>query len=392
MPVPWLTRSLLVVLLIQLHESYRESIFLITSGVRVDEADEAMDDADLTLEAPNRLFDFGFLEDAASKEAFDSKWHVMVQDFMKTLEALEPTSLLGFTSSSNATKSPAAGDSSVLFVLQSGAVYYDTRLSWISQTWASSLNADSLVVIGDKSANDALKMQVQTTKCPSSHGEGGCCKMAEVIITAYSMMQKNPSLQWMFYADDDAYVRTDAVQKKLAKKNPNGTHGKGAVYAIEGCATKKCGSGICGGGGFAASRLAIQSLVQHDGAANLLRQQMHTCNVCEEWADISVAKLMEHHNVTLRPLKGLYAWQLNKTAFDKTLDGENAEPLMFHYIKTKGQMNFLQALFHGGRWGTFHSLHESADSGKSAKDCATFRGSTVCLTSASKARGAAPWS
>eukprot|EP00929_Paragymnodinium_shiwhaense_P015948 TRINITY_DN124049_c0_g1_i1.p1 TRINITY_DN124049_c0_g1~~TRINITY_DN124049_c0_g1_i1.p1 ORF type:complete len:397 (-),score=77.23 TRINITY_DN124049_c0_g1_i1:111-1301(-) len=334
-------------------------------------------------------WDFGFLKSAVAKEVFDKRWSSTVQNFLSYLEtAAEDAS--SFLNSSVLEGSPGTSDHPVLFVLQSGAKYYDTRLAWIQETWGSDLNHDSLVAIGDKAAGPNNKMNIQVTKCPDSHGEGGCCKMAEVIITAYNMMKKNPSLQWMYYSDDDAYVRPDAVQQVLAKEDHSGGNGKGVVYGVLGCTTKKCGNGICGGGGFAASRAAVTSLVESDGAANFLRKMMQTCSVCEEWSDVSVAQLIQQHSIKLSSLAGLYGWRLDKAHFDDSLKTKDSGPLMYHYIQSQGQMEFLQAIFHGSA-DKYPFLRQGPATNGTCKDCASYKSQTVCLKDQAKAAGAVPW-
>eukprot|EP00929_Paragymnodinium_shiwhaense_P123323 TRINITY_DN9700_c0_g1_i1.p1 TRINITY_DN9700_c0_g1~~TRINITY_DN9700_c0_g1_i1.p1 ORF type:complete len:294 (+),score=60.27 TRINITY_DN9700_c0_g1_i1:43-924(+) len=281
--------------------------------------------------------------------------------------------------------------STVLFIIQTGSQFYDTRLRWIAETWGSELNRASVVAIGDKPGGVDNKINIQVTKCPQNHGEGGCCKIAETIITAYNMMAKNPSLEWMFYSDDDAYIRPDAMQQVLSKEDSAGQNGKGAVYGVVGCYTPKCRFGICGGGGFAASREAVRTLVESDGAANLLRKMMQLCKECDEAADVAAGQAMLHQSIKLAYLPGLFGDRFqDKRSFEGSLTDKDT-PLMYHlaHIKSRGQMEFMQAMFHRSV-EKYPAFHQGA-ANSTSQDCASYRNYTVCLNDGRTAPDNAPW-
>jgi len=74
--------------------------------------------------------------------------------------------------------------------------------------------------------------------------------------------------------------------------------------------------------------------------------------------------------VEQRPLAGLNGWQLDKSCFDATLSATAFEPLMYHYIRSWRQMEFLHRLF------LMNSQTEHPDD--QATDCAAYQGNVQC--------------
>lgn len=231
--------------------------------------------------------------------------------------------------------------SRVLFTIYSDSAFYSSRLSWVRDTWASETPETVLRAIGDKKAPKGFGMSVQPTNCPQhSHWEGACCKYAEAVIQAYDEMQVNKDLDWAYFTDDDAYVRSSALAEAVLKQDPVG-NGNGVMLGTFGCGTQDCSGGLCGGGGYAASRQAISALVGNS-PANFLREQMAGCHACERWADIALSKVATSRSIKFTPFDGFKGWQMKEGDFRKSL---LQNPLMYHYIQKEGEMNFLHALF-----------------------------------------------
>jgi len=242
----------------------------------------------------------------------------------------------------------------VLFVVYSDSKFYETRLKWVTNTWARDVPQESLVIIGDApytGAGQVRARKVVATQCPAhSHWEGACCKYAEAVIHALEIMREDPSYEWAYFTDDDAYVRHASIENALMQQQE--PSGRGLLLSNIGCATKQC-TGICAGGGYAANRRAIVDVVEGAIGANqpganasqaFLTEQMQSCSQCERWADVALAQLYKRRGVELRPLEGLYGWRLPKDKFEASLTNA-VEPLMYHYIQSEQQMQFLDGLF-----------------------------------------------
>eukprot|EP00929_Paragymnodinium_shiwhaense_P008530 TRINITY_DN112492_c0_g1_i1.p1 TRINITY_DN112492_c0_g1~~TRINITY_DN112492_c0_g1_i1.p1 ORF type:complete len:444 (-),score=56.52 TRINITY_DN112492_c0_g1_i1:35-1366(-) len=312
----------------------------------------------------------------SSSEA-PSHWHSKIRQYYGELQENAAVSNALIQRAAGPVANSSWGDvAELVVVLQSGKAFYNTRLDWISKTWATKLGGQALVAVGDSPALDG-SIRVQGTRCPaSSHGQGGCCKMAEAAIAAYDMMQKIPSLQWAYLADDDTYVRVPQLLQKLKTLDPRGESGKGAAYGLFVCTSARCATGLCGGGGYALSRLAVESMVGSDGPAKFLREQMDTCSLCDEWADIAMSQVMRANLVSQEKLDGLHAWRMKKDVFDETLKETAPEPLVYHYIRSQGQMTFLHDLFHPRSNATTSTSNLPQDR------CATYRSNTHCASPA----------
>lgn len=268
----------------------------------------------------------------------------------------------------------------VLFVMYSDSKFYQTRLQWVLNTWAKTIPQASFAVVGDKPYPNA-NVKVIETGCPThSHWEGACCKYAEAVIYAHKTMADDPSYSWAYFTDDDAYVRPGVLAQKLAQVSMESGDGP-IVLGRLGCNTKVAGptncASICAGGGYAASRAAVESLA-NNGDNALMSEELQYCNQCGHWADASMTQMMLRRKISLQPLHGVNAWKLNKTDFDATLNSD-VDPIMYHYIQSQAQMDMLQGLF-TGQGGT-------GNSGDNL--CSTYHGNTQCAISGSPT--ATPW-
>jgi len=275
--------------------------------------------------------------------------------------------------------SSSAGQGRVLFVVVTDSNFYASRVQWVLQTWASSLPERDLVVIGDAPYNQsaAFNSSVKSTNCPAHTHESGCCKWGMAVEHIYKKMAAEPDIDWAYVADDDTYVRTDMVRRMVdAHSDPDDT---GVVLAVLGCGPVKepCAGGICGGGGFAVNRMAV-----YKAAGFKLRevepQEVALCHQCGEWADLAIWKFFLGHGVEMRNQANLYPFKLNKIGFQRSLP---AGPIMYHYVKTEGQMWFLHKLF----TTSLPSLPPSART-----QCVQHRGARRCIEVANA--GDVPWS
>jgi len=282
----------------------------------------------------------------------------------------------------------------VLYVVYSDSLFYKTRVSWILKTWASELPKQSLVIVGDEEPHEALPVSLHKTRCPPhSHWEGACCKYAEAVVLAHTIMQRDRTLQWAFFTDDDAYIRPGAMESAL-RRHTQEVGGHGVVLGTWGCVAGSCNAGLCAGGGYAASFEAVEQLVGGN-VDGFLEEQMHNCARCERWADVSLSQIFVKRGLVQRQLLGLNGWQLSKTCFDAGLASNGSEPLLYHYMGSWNQMEFLHRLFspsakqepaNFGATATTLAAAAAAEAAVGAqanqsKLCSKFRGNRQCTVS-----------
>eukprot|EP00929_Paragymnodinium_shiwhaense_P108868 TRINITY_DN75218_c0_g1_i1.p1 TRINITY_DN75218_c0_g1~~TRINITY_DN75218_c0_g1_i1.p1 ORF type:complete len:446 (+),score=107.86 TRINITY_DN75218_c0_g1_i1:111-1448(+) len=298
---------------------------------------------------------------------------------------------------------PAGG--SVLFVVYTGAEFYETRVKWIMDSWAAGLPSDALLFVGDRplqptstyqagEEEDAQSQRSQRsriipTSCKEhSHGLGACCKYGQAVIEAQRWLQLHSRFRWVFFVDDDSYVHTRAVEETLAVHRDlsfadAGDEDYGVVFGNFGTSAGECLGGLAAGGGYIANRQAVFALVG-ENVSGLMEQQMANCVRCGGWADLALSEIFDDRGITRLRLPGLYGWQLEKSCFDLSLQRERGkgEPLIYHYIRTPAQMLVLHELL-GDMQGADGSegseqpasaLEASLDEHQRARLCATYSG------------------
>jgi len=237
----------------------------------------------------------------------------------------------------------------VLFTVFTDSIFYDTRLAGIIGTWGREISPDLFVAISDKKRQVPLGTQdmnlpgtrVEETKCPPhSHWEGACCKWAEGVIFAQEKMEQNPKLKWAFFSDDDVYLRPGAIASVL--RTHEASPEKPLALGIFGCNTPGGCTGLCGGGGFAMNRAALQRLAGKD-PVSFLNAEMSQCMKCDKWADQAISMVWADRGVEMQQLQGLNGWMMKEDQFINTLN--NGDSLLFHYQRTKNQMEALHEIF-----------------------------------------------
>jgi len=318
----------------------------------------------------------------AADDVIDAGFSPQIQSFLRHLERMDRRSELSLLSIGTSHQLREV-HSNMLFMVYSDSAFYQSRMKWVLDTWASKVPKSSIMVVGDK-LDKTLGMRMHATMCPAhSHWEGACCKYAEAVIKARELLLEDPAIQWVYFTDDDAYIRPEAMKETLPKYDDTVS---GVALGNWGCQTDKCSGGLCAGGGYAANRAAVISLVGNS-SANFLREQMQNCNKCNKWADVALTQAIEARNIKKVAIPGLYGWALKKELFDQSLAPNGPQPLMYHYIRTQQQMEFLHNLF-GNQNTTEKSLkHQLATTAPDA--CATFQGLTQCASSVYP--GSVPW-
>lgn len=237
----------------------------------------------------------------------------------------------------------------VLFTITTDSLFYKTRLNWVLETWAKEVAPQNFNVIGDLATNGTIdglpKTKITATRCPPhDHWKGACCKNAESVIMAHESLKRDNSLKWAYFADDDAYVVTSAVQAAL-KEQSDAAPGKAMALGLFGCRTPQCDMGLCGGGGYAFSREAVFEMVGDD-PVKFLDEVMKNCDKCQMWGDQALSQVLKARKIDQRNLNGIHPWKLSTQAFCEQVEG-GARNLLFHYIKSQHQMEMLHEIFSG---------------------------------------------
>jgi len=284
----------------------------------------------------------------------------------------------------------------VLYVIWSGAAYYKSRVRWGMKTWAKGLNASQLILIGDAKYTKLNGVTIHQTTCRDDHGAGLCCKYGEAVVAARAALRHNPNLEWAYFGDDDAYIRTAAFERAALQQTDRA--GVGVVLGgAFGCATTNCLNVLCGGGGFAANRRALELMVGDD-PYGFVREEVRRCVQCGPpfgdtkkgdgafpFADAGMSDLIRSRGIEQRWMPGVYPWNLEKSCFDRSLSSPD-EPLVYHAMRTKRQFEVLHRLFAGS------SAPKGFNTTAAGVDlCAEFRGHVQCASVKSHIGLETPW-
>lgn len=300
-------------------------------------------------------------DDAVNAHGKRKPFHPALERYLRELEAEYQRKAISFLSISSETNAHIGTDAhvgdNVLLIVYSDSHFYNTRLKWAKDTWIKQVDPAHLVVIGDAAAGPDFGVQVHETKCPPhSHWEGACCKYAEAVIEANKRMQQDPSLGWVYFLDDDTYLRPATLATQLAKLSPSPGHGRVAGYWGCGSSGK---DGLCAGGGYAADREAISRMV-NESPADFLREQMSYCSTCGQWADIAMSQIIKNRtSIDVEFIPGVYGWKLNKDDFYLSL--HSSEPVLYHYMTNEAEFQFLHTLFGESNYSMQEGEHQELE-------------------------------
>jgi hypothetical protein len=210
------------------------------------------------------------------------------------------------------------------------------------------------------------------------------------------MMMKDPEIQWVYLADDDTYIRVDAFKKALLSQRASRPKDRGLVLGNFACATRNCNDVLCGGAGYAANRWAIDILAAGD-PAGFMQEVMRSCNRCGGdteankglWGDAGLSEAVKNRGIERRTLEGIYGWMLDKSCLEYSLETEK-EPLMYHMMRTKPQMDMMHRLFAPVEEQAGSSTPPASSAALDGLGgCIEFRGNVQCA--ASRADEDRPW-
>lgn len=303
-------------------------------------------------------------------------------------------------------KDKQKASSKVLFIIYSNSEFYDTRIKWARETWAKKLDSSQYVIIGDQVNNITVASSrgngtqqvdsfagahVHQSRCKSDDKSiEMCCKYAEAVVVAQTMMWQNPNLQWAYMADDDSYIRASALERELLKQPHTRPRNRGMVLGNYGCVTSNRSDVLCGSSGYAANRWAIDIMAGGD-PAGFVQEALQNCNRCGSdaryntglRAGAGLSEVIHERGIERRKLDGIYGWLLDKSCFEFALESD-VEPLLYHSITKWPQMELLHRLFDHASSISSNSSNLDALGG-----CVEFRGNVQCA--ASRAAEDRPW-
>jgi hypothetical protein len=210
------------------------------------------------------------------------------------------------------------------------------------------------------------------------------------------MLHRDPGLEWVYLADDDSYIRAAQLEQALLKQLPTRPRNRGVVLGNYDCATTGCSNSLCGGAGYAANRWAIDILVSGD-PAGFVQETMNNCQRCGGdisnksqglWGDAALTEVIKQRGIEQRTLDGAYGWLLDKSCLEFSLENEK-EPLMYHMIRTKSQMEMLERLFAPLEEQTGSSVPQTSTALDGLGGCVEYRGNVQCAVS--RAEEDRPW-
>lgn len=218
---------------------------------------------------------------------------------------------------------------------------YAEQLQAVEETWAKQVLPQRLLVVGVNGSNPDITYKQAPLCQDEGRGAGISCKEATLLSTGYEL-----GADWVVVLGSDNYVfpkRFDGLLEHTDKKIPQ-------ILAIYGCGEGKyCEdhkSGICGGGGYAISRAALDTMVGKGvGAAkNFIHESMHEATtIGGGWSDQVTSCIARRHGVKEVPVAGLYGWKLcepgvmacpfNEAVYRQHALSDQPRALTFHYIE-----------------------------------------------------------
>jgi len=266
-----------------------------------------------------------------------------------------------------------------LFVVVSDSMFYKTRVKWILDTWGKDVPEGDLLVVADKKTKDEPAVQIGETPCPRGSHDVGCCKYGHAVFLASLRLKEDASFEWFYFADDDVYVRPDALKRRLSKRRVTKWP---VAKGLLGCANEAPGcSGICGGGGFLLNAKGLLKLVGDHTRESFVKLFMKSCTHCSHWGDLAVSKMIKDSNVKLETMLGLHPWKLAKPAFIDQLRSAHP-PVTLHYQRNEQQLHFLHKMFSPSqKERPVDGKKSSKTTGDKLYACLTYEGRKVCAKS-----------
>lgn len=240
---------------------------------------------------------------------------------------------------------------------------YAAQLDAVLNTWGAEVYPQKLLVVGVRGFNPASPDVIYklAPRCKDGHvnNEGISCKEATLLAEGY-----RSGADWVVVLGSDNYVFPRNFERELRSRNPE----RPQILALWGCGVGYCEDkkgGLCGGGGYAISRSALDSLIgkQPHAGKRFVSESMQTAKTsCGFWSDMVTSCLARRHNIEQVDLTGLYAWKVcprpsnatlyqwwlagtwfdklylcdfNHTLYREKMEAQSPVPLTFHYIQPR---------------------------------------------------------
>jgi len=235
---------------------------------------------------------------------------------------------------------------------------YVEQMSAIADTWAQDVGQQRLLVVGVEGSIPGVVYK-QAPMCKEGHVEntGVSCKEATMITTAYAL-----GADWVIVLGSDNYAFPQHFEERLANEDAS----KSQILGIWGCGGGHfCGDhlgGLCGGGGYAISRGAMDAMVgKEEGAAEkFIEESMRTArDESGFWCDQVTACIARRRGVEMVQLEGLYGWRLCEVSDGRKCSGMYATEDDLHAYTEKILLPNPKALtFHYVDPPMMHALHQ----------------------------------
>jgi len=187
---------------------------------------------------------------------------------------------------------------------------YVEQMSAVAATWAKDVGQQRLLVVGVEGSIPGVVYK-QAPMCKEAHthtSTGVSCKEATMITTAYAL-----GADWVIVLGSDNYAVPQHFEERLANEDAS----KNQILGIWGCGgghfCRDHLGGLCGGGGYAISRGAMDAMVgKEEGAAEkFIEESMRTArDESGFWCDQVTACIARRRGVQMVQLEGLYGWRL----------------------------------------------------------------------------------
>jgi len=234
----------------------------------------------------------------------------------------------------------------VFGVFTSPVPKYAEQMKAVAQTWGKEVLEvlhQKLLVVGVRGTIPGVAYKL-APQCPEGHFDnyGISCKEATVLTTGYEL-----GADWIVVVGSDNYVFPKNFEERLSQEDPN----KPQIFAIWGCGggifCEDHKIGLCGGGGYAISRGALDRMIGKGPRAsqNFIKETIQTAiTVGGNWSDQVTSCISRRRGVQPVNLTGLHPWMLcpgstwanpiwecefNQELYTRTI---MSKPLTFHYV------------------------------------------------------------